>query len=164
MIPIVMGTVVGHICYNLGAQGQKLALSFSLFSCPRQFFSWLGIPAPRCQSLPYKTICLGSNLFLYIPSLHLGPTARSLVHCDRDPLCPKRKSLSGLRRHHRSDASFLPFSCTWCWHYKEKDKHESENWSWFWYHLSCVLSACQIQHQLVCLLLLWLSMPWNAII
>jgi len=47
MIPIVMGTVVGHLCYNLGAQGQKLALSFSCLSSslfPVQFSSLAGKP------------------------------------------------------------------------------------------------------------------------
>ena len=105
-----------------------------LFPCrssalsPVQFLPWQGIPVPRSQSLPYKTSSLGSTNSSTCPhsslvQLHDPLYTATVTHS----VSPERKSLSGLRRHHRSHASLLPFSCTWCRHYKEKDKSESEN-------------------------------------
>ena len=97
MIPIVMGTVVGHLFNNLGVQGQKLALSFSLsllFSCPRPISSLTWNPCSQISTSSLQNEFFGINLFLYIATLHLGPTARSSVHCDRDPLCLPGEKIS----------------------------------------------------------------------
>ena len=97
MIPIVMGTVVGHIFNNLGAKGQKLALSFSLSllcSQPRPISSLAGNPCPQISKSSLQNEFFGINQFLNMPSLLLGSTARSFVHCDRDPLCLPGEKIS----------------------------------------------------------------------
>ena len=132
MIPIVMGTVVGHLCYNLGAQGQKLALSFSCLSSslfPVQFSSLAGNPcAPDLKVFPTKLVLWDQTSSSTFPHFTLVEVHDPLYTATvTHSVFQERESLSGLRRHHRSDASFLPFSCTWCRHYKEKDKSKSEN-------------------------------------
>ena len=97
MIPIVMGTVMGHICYNLGAQGQKLALSFSfslLCSCPFPILFPGRESLPQISKSSLQNEFFGINQFLNMPSLLLGSTARSFVHCDRDPLCLPGEKIS----------------------------------------------------------------------
>ena len=111
LIPIVMGTVVGHLGYNLGAQGQKLALSFSLsllFSCPRPISSLTWNPCSQISTSSLQNEFFGINLFLYIATLHLGPTARSSVHCDRDLLCFSRERISLWPPPPTSIRCFLP--------------------------------------------------------
>ena len=127
-----MGTVMGHLCYNLGVQGRKLALSFSLsllFSCPCPiFFPGRESLLPDLKVFPTKRVIWDQTSSSIFPHFTLVQPQDPLYTATvTHSVFQERESLSGLRRHHRSDASFLPFSCTWCRYYKEKDKSKSEN-------------------------------------
>ena len=90
-----MGTVVGHLCYYLGASGQKLALSFSLFSCPRPILFLARNPGPQISKTPLQNELFGVKP---LPSHSLtSPWSNRKILCTLRPwptLCFKRENLS----------------------------------------------------------------------